>query len=1297
MTAATSPPPPLFTGPRVLVPITVTAMVINEFLLRGKTFATVPPVLSTFAHTFLPGQPQPFAQRNPGVGVTLHWILPGALRQGAADEKSGKTNFPKVPNRWLITRRSPDPTAASGCTVAAWLVQSDHTDQTQPVGANQFALFGTDGTFSLTYLGRQVSLAAWTGETSGAELFLTAIGDGNAAFTAYTAGVDNVFAFQDSLSTGSHQGDTIALGPLSYSVVGWYSDPAQDFLASATTPVAWADLMKKSGWAVDQPAAPIQPPSLLCHGAVADVFWPGATATTLCTDDGRPILGVPLTTQTAPNRCPGQDMTTAVAAIGNTALDALASLAAYQLETPASATSSPDALALLQAFFYDDLIDYGSVTGEVRLTEKVRQSWFGSQPGGTCWDIVPIRNGGPSSVASPAPLPPDAAIVDGLAELNRRQRALDQAVARLAAQQKTLYQLWWKQQRAPKANLGQTIIAQIDEAYAATTAVVQQLSADATQAGSVQAVTAQRDRAKAAVEQALESGNTQLRLAEQGRQQYWKPADPVLLIQGALGSYKHSAPELTRGAPLSCRLTGQTLDALTVTYDALTGSVALQAGADAACSGQTCAVLGYPDLQLAVGGVDLQTQFTNSQLPPEAAALVLEAYLLDATNAATLLNIALAKMQQQPENVATLVEQFQEQQQGFVTGGGQLGGLSAGAAADGTGFVPPDALAVAIWQAPWSPLYLDWQVRWYPATDVSPASDGDGVRLTQWAFAPSSGTPLHYQWTGGLPASAATFQEFNGRSLLTPGATELLGSWLNTRLHEYPPISNPYLMELADRMATWDVLAQSMSGFNDQLVQLWSAQHLPPPAADAALMGSGDQAIPMPGATASSVQPFWPLRAGVLMLEALWVVDDYGQVFDPLSSPVCINVVAGPAVGLDPQGSVIAPGESPQSLSYSLFGPAAVQASRLDFSLIAAGRSGPEAEPIDIDPTDTPVCGYLLRNVLDRELAVYDNVGGLLGSLYLAGTGVLQWEPNPDRTTSVGQPPDIHNAYLLAIVTGLLGRSDSGAAFAELLEELDRIVTKLDLSGSHYDQGLATLVGRPIAVVRAKLRLEFAGGPLYDQSWAATNTWSTGGIEAIRWPIRLGGLKLPYDGLYGFFTDDGDAPAAGYRTLHAVYEDEDLLGNAPGYVAGGNLSLSFGGRSRYVTMLMEPNSSVYAISGILPDTAVALPGAYTAGAVQNMDVMFRTGPVLTDAHRIGIVKPADVYGQWSWVEHSGVQISTRPIVGTDAKATFDDAPPVLRAGWLRLKSAFAEAQGTPGKSTSPARAPYFRPGRRPAR
>src|SRR2546430_8319788 len=68
---------------------------------------------------------QPFDNQNLYLkaGIHLHWALPDALTQGKLTPQG--TDFPAVPNRWLVVRTQK---AASGQRVVeqAWVVESDY-------------------------------------------------------------------------------------------------------------------------------------------------------------------------------------------------------------------------------------------------------------------------------------------------------------------------------------------------------------------------------------------------------------------------------------------------------------------------------------------------------------------------------------------------------------------------------------------------------------------------------------------------------------------------------------------------------------------------------------------------------------------------------------------------------------------------------------------------------------------------------------------------------------------------------------------------------------------------------------------------------------------------------------------------------------------------------------------------------------------------------------------------------------------------------------------------------------------
>ena len=413
----------------LVVPIQVSALAVDRAVLAQDNFRLWP-----FAYTALANftSPEPAAgDRNTGggqLGVTLHWTLPDALRHGS--QQAAGMAFPLVPNRWLVARY----TGQQARAVTAWVLEADCPYS--PHARDQ----GFDDTRCSLYLvtpdvisgwlasadpfragvqldphaaGPQVAniglafpAAGWT-ERSQKPSFLTAVAPGNAAFSAYVPHHGNVFAFQDDLH-GIDQ-DTV-----SYAVIGWYSDPAADILASST-PAALNWTVTGTGTALRS----------VYQGLVLSLPWQR---------DGTRATADPLRDIRASGKLG--------VGIGNTTEDAFLALARRELAARKLDTS---ALPLLRAFLYGVLPLLNETAGDVAVQRRIADLSFGAQPAGYTWTIAP-----PASASGGAP-PHDVPFAPPgwLAELNNDQARLDAELAALYALQWELNALWIKQGLLP--------------------------------------------------------------------------------------------------------------------------------------------------------------------------------------------------------------------------------------------------------------------------------------------------------------------------------------------------------------------------------------------------------------------------------------------------------------------------------------------------------------------------------------------------------------------------------------------------------------------------------------------------------------------------------------------------------------------------------------------------------------------------------------------------------------------------------------------------------------------------------
>ncbi len=212
--------------PRVLVPIQLDVLMVRK---EGGTWAstamTVPDAGSApAAHTLLA---EPFAERGAErPGAYLHWALPGR-----PDPRRGHRA-----RRRRVVPADPRPVARGAAL--------DAEGRCAPRG---------DGLGARVRWGRTpvvTPLDAWSEPedpdrttTPGAEP-LTALGHGDAVWSAYYDNVENRLGFYDDLAG--------AAGPVAYLVSGWHSRHVDDPIGEGlSSPTAFETRLAELGWEID--------------------------------------------------------------------------------------------------------------------------------------------------------------------------------------------------------------------------------------------------------------------------------------------------------------------------------------------------------------------------------------------------------------------------------------------------------------------------------------------------------------------------------------------------------------------------------------------------------------------------------------------------------------------------------------------------------------------------------------------------------------------------------------------------------------------------------------------------------------------------------------------------------------------------------------------------------------------------------------------------------------------------------------------------------------------------------------
>ncbi|MBT3771307.1 MAG: hypothetical protein HOE92_02655 [Euryarchaeota archaeon] len=466
-----------------------------------------------------------------------------------------------------------------------------------------------------------------------------------------------------------------------------------------------------------------------------------------------------------------------------------------------------------------------------------------------------------------------------------------------------------------------------------------------------------------------------------------------------------------------------------------------------------------------------------------------------------------------------------------------------------------------------------------------------------------------------------------------------------------------------------------------------------------------------------------PLRSGMMKITKMSVLDSYGQVKElDVTSPQ----MQSPTVGLSL--------ETVADNSTILMKPRIPQGARLNLRLLANDDDGSEANSgsskINLDDEDipsakSPICAFLLPDHIEWAMEVFDSQGTACGQLRVGERnwalngiqkGKLVWDTAPGSDTPIGTLPNTGNLHADNFLNklyeiGLIDEVERGSSYeyednlssaggegvlSALLRAIDTTYWDMDPFGKGGSDHPAFYMGRPIAVVRAKLRLEI------DES---ERTMSDA-LRKYSFDVKLGLLEKVGDGLLGYFVNDD------YTKLHTIYPvvDDGTGGLVPG-VTGSVLAqkcdlpednehnsatcekciayeeavldhqaldhpfLEFDPiveirpeEDVYLTLLINIQSSVHVTCGFLPQKEITLLREHWEDAVARIAPTFKVGPVLVDPSSIRMpidnAKPNLI---WKWANKpSTTEWTEMPIANSDDLAGLPTGKTKAYEGWIKL-------------------------------
>lgn len=1300
---------------RVLVPVDVQAL----YVPAGDT---EPYVRLPFILTAPDGQPPepmpaPFAPGVPRApGVHLHWALPDALLRGSLEDRRGQSNrlaLPPLPDRWVVLRLTA-PRDAVTPQVTGWVLESDTA--------------------------RVVPLTGWTGQpaTGVPQLGRTLAADeldGTAGGSiTWTAGYDAAvgrFAVHDPLTDLPAAGAVLDLA--TYLVAGWWSDPARDPLDGAQTDASLHVRLTDLGWSLttdaeggdgvdrsravvaarretfvataerytardavvaadgrpdgatdgrrglaaadalpvaDRLRALAEPVQVFrsAFSAVADV-----AASVIATEPRWPrstllhgaVHGVPVTGAVVADGRPGAD--TLELALGHHGDDVAATLTAQGLGAD-TVDERRGLERVLSAFTAHLLPSLGSADGLVDVDEHEHGSGFAALPGG---------DGGVDRVTLGA--------TAGPFDVGRAARG---ALARNPADASTA---------TGPVGLASTL---------------EWTGRDRTSLFSP-AVLRSRVHAWQAPDPTRPE-RTEVREVRRPAPRFHRPLDPLVAVKGPRRSLRHGWDgRFSPDGRLLCRWPSQVPE-------------------------------GYAQL---VDGSRLLPSIGSGALPPEVLALAREALTQSPYLWKWLAEVARSQRGIDAETAATRIGAevmlrygpsavYDGASAAFTTSltpdeGGPLRAAAGGPVPAVTGRLVADELrrfslvqgvdaspvAVTAWSQPWIPMWLEW------TAEVALADRFDGWTLGAVDLDPPAAPPP------ADPPADPPVRTLTGRSPLHTGTATTLAKSIEAWAHaedaldvtnqgEADESTELLLSGLADAIEQLDIVTASLDGLGDQLLGLPTDDGvLRPRSADGSL-----------GRLAPVGDPQLVI-AGSMRLTAARIVDAFGRLLDlpvdRLRVPARDEVAAeqpapppdGPPPDEGPDGPPIAP-EPGLRVRPRLTRPARWLFRFVDAAAPADPATPPAEATIDqADPRSAvnPVAGFLLPDHIDEALEVFDVAGQPLGQLMESGVGGgVQWEIAPGRTGPADAGPlygvDGSARFLGHFAAGMVaadaaargglpvGTDQPESGLSAFLRAVDSTLWTVDTYASLGSEHIAGLVGRPLAVVRATLRLDVDDDldelDLSDSARREARERAYRELADRAFPVRLGELTRSDDGLLAFFVDDdyqhvhlvdkvvrdaatdsgrwqghfgrlGQTPVVpGERAIsHPYVVAEDELRVHPGQVVR-------------LTLLMNPAGKVHLTSGVLPRKSLQLARDWVRPGLSVLAPSARIGPVLIDTAQVRLPKISAFGKDQLWTRRDTPSTwKDDPILAATQTALLPDLPHQVEEGYIRIAPTVPEVPG----------------------
>lgn len=540
---------------------------------------------------------------------------------------------------------------------------------------------------------------------------------------------------------------------------------------------------------------------------------------------------------------------------------------------------------------------------------------------------------------------------------------------------------------------------------------------------------------------------------------------------------------------------------------------------------------------------------------------------------------------------------------------------------------------------PWIPLFMDWEVYFYPLDITGQSTTYDKNYLTNiFQIKPGAAEfsvqdnakDIHY--TPGVSA-------YQGRGHLSAYIDTYLKKKLEqlskTKKQDAPIAFNKILGELNNR----GFISHALSGFNHAFIQEKIALQLP---IGDPIAFNDFKAIYKELQIAETIGEHWffspeanfdfnPIRGGGFTISKLHLITPFGQRWKLVDEAL-------------PNSKVIIPETMHLKQTLSFNGNALPTNAILypRYSQPSAARTNwISAEDDNVlyttnTPTN-PVCGWLVPNNLEKSLEVYDAAGKHLGAAILdSNTSTVIFLPPPGQ--AIFNPQSVKNKHLkkfLLYIQSLKGK------YQQFLRMVNDSLIYIDPENHAQHNNINYLIGRPMALLRMQLSFETPEAYACRQDWPSfvdmVNNDNikpiTSDFEKVEIPVRIGDYRRLNDGVVAFLLDgdDGDNVSVScHSPIEALYQQNTSNDTTSDLNLKTLFYQSLADAPQKVTMLFDPRGSLHVATGIVPLIKLELPSRFYLKALQNLQVDFPITPAMMPRNKFQLNLPHEPGYDWTW-------------------------------------------------------------------